>query len=98
MKFTWNTTLAYHLILLCVFQVIFKDRLSSVPVIIANCSCVIGLSGARGHIVGLLYQLAKYKILGQKALPEDIAKTSQPQTWHAPRGEKLIGKASSTRY
>lgn len=93
MKFTWSTTLAYHLILLCVFQVIFKDRLSSVPVITANCSCVIGLSGACGHIVGLLYQLAKYKILGQKALPEDIAKTSQPQTWHAPRGEKLIGKA-----
>ena len=43
--------------------------------------------------MGLLYQLAKYKILGQKALPKDIAKTSQAQTWHAPRGEKLIGKA-----
>ena len=43
--------------------------------------------------MGLLYTLAKYKILGVKALPEDIAKTSQPQTWHAPRGEKLRGIA-----
>lgn len=85
--------MTYYLILFCAFQVIFKDRLSAVPVITAKCSCVIGLSGACGHIVGLLYQLAKYKILGQKALPEDIAKTSQPQTRHAPRGEKLIGKA-----
>ena len=48
---------------------------------------------ACGHVIGLLYQLANYKILGLKALPEDIAKTSQPQTWHAPRGEKIHGKA-----
>ena len=41
--------------------------------------------------MGLLYTLAKYKILGEKALPEDVAKTSQPQTWHAPRGDKLRG-------
>ena len=41
--------------------------------------------------MGLLYTLAKYKILGVKALPEDVAKTSQPKTWHAPRGDKLRG-------
>ena len=40
-----------------------------------------------------MFQLANYKILGLKALPEDIGKTSQPQTWHAPRREKIHGKA-----
>ena len=28
-----------------------------------------------------------------KALPEDIAKTSQPQTWHVPRKEQVRGTA-----
>lgn len=51
------------------------------------------MSGACGHIVGTLYQLAKYKILGQRAIPADVAKTSQPQTWHVPRGEKIQGMA-----
>ncbi|KAJ8299129.1 hypothetical protein KUTeg_023189 [Tegillarca granosa] len=36
--------------------------------------------------------LQNTKILGLRALPEDIAKTSQPQTWHTPRGEKIRGK------
>ena len=40
-----------------------------------------------------MYQIANYKTLGLKALPEDIAKTSQPQTWHIPRGTKITGKA-----
>ena len=73
------------------FQVLFKARRSATPDIQASCSCPIGISGACGHVTGLLYQLAKYKILGVKALPEDIAKTSQPQTWHVPRGLKLGG-------
>ena len=72
------------------FQVLFKARRSAIPDIQASCSCPIWISGACGHITGLLYQLAKYKILGAKALPEDIAKTSQPQTWHVPRGLKLV--------
>ena len=58
-----------------------------------KCSCPIGLSGLCGHVVGALYQLAKYKELEYKALPEDIAKTSQPQTFHMPRGPKIKGKA-----
>ena len=48
---------------------------------------------ACGHVIGLLYQLANNKILGLKALSEDKAKTSQPQTWHSPRGRKNHGKA-----
>ena len=43
-------------------------------------------------ITGLLYQLAKYKVLNLKALPEDVAKTSQAQTWHTLRGEKIKSK------
>jgi len=26
-----------------------------------------------------------------KAVPEDVAETSQPRTWHQPRGEKIAG-------
>lgn len=31
-------------------------------------------------------------MLETRALPEDVAKTSQPQTWHEPRGERIHGK------
>ncbi|KAK3107338.1 hypothetical protein FSP39_012215 [Pinctada imbricata] len=30
-----------------------------------------------------------------EAVPTDVAKTSLPQTWHVPRGEKLAGTASN---
>jgi hypothetical protein len=43
-------------------------------------------------VIGLLYQLANYKMLDYKVIPEDIAKTSLPQTWHTPRGTKIGGK------
>jgi len=55
----------------------------------AQCTCPIGLGEACGHITGVLYQLAKYKMLGTASIPEDVAKTSQPQTWHQPRGQKI---------
>lgn len=70
----------------------FEKEKTPVSIKSANCTCPIGTSASCGHITGLLYQLAKYKILGLRALPEDIAKTSQPQTWHTPRGEKIRGK------
>ncbi len=38
-----------------------------------------------------MYQMAKFKIRGYKVIPEDLAKTSQPQTWHRPRGEQIRG-------
>ena len=59
----------------------------------SNCTCKIGLTGACGHTTGVLYQFAKYKLQGLKAIPVDIAKTSQPQTWHVPRGLSIHGKA-----
>ena len=57
-----------------------------------ECSCLVGFSEACDHITGLLYQIAKYKVLNLRILPEDVAKTSQPQTWHTHRGEKIRGK------
>ncbi|XP_025079814.1 uncharacterized protein LOC112555598 [Pomacea canaliculata] len=57
------------------------------------CTCANGQSGHCGHIVGLLYQLAHFKITGANYIPEDAAKTSLPQTWHIPRGEKIRGEA-----
>ena len=78
--------------LILTFQVQFAS-VDDPEIVLAWCNCPIGLTGACGHIVGLLYQLAKYKMLNAKALPEDIAKTSQPQTWHEPRGQRIHGKA-----
>ena len=59
----------------------------------ARCECAIGMNASCRHITGLLYQLANFKTLGIKALPEDIAKTSLPQTFHLARGEKIGGKS-----
>lgn len=55
----------------------------------ASCTCPIGSGQRCGHVCGLLYQIAKYKMLGLRVIPEDIAKTSLPQTWHKPRGQQI---------
>lgn len=58
----------------------------------ASCDCPIGLGEGCGHIAGLLYTLANFQMLNLNAIPTDIACTSQPMTWHAPRGPKIAGK------
>ena len=55
----------------------------------ARCECAIGLNASCGHLTGLLYKLANFKTLGITALPEDIVKTSLPQTFHLARGKKI---------
>jgi hypothetical protein len=55
------------------FQIVFCND-DSPTIRKADCSCPIGLSEACGHITGLLYQLAKNKVLSLKSLPEDVAK------------------------
>lgn len=55
----------------------------------AKCSCAIGMSGRCGHICGLLYQLAHFKMTKTDFVPEDVAKTQLPQTWHKPRGQQI---------
>ena len=76
-----------------IFQVCVTTKDHQPLVTKSHCTCKIGLSGACGHITGVLYQFAKYKLQGLKAIPVDIAKTSQPQTWHVPRGTNIPGKA-----
>ena len=58
----------------------------------ASCECPIGQAGGCGHVCGLLYTFAGYQASGCKALPMDVAKTSQPRTWHVPRGKTIAGK------
>jgi len=50
------------------------------------------LGGSCDHVAGLLYQVAKFKMMKLRAVPEDVAETSQPRTWHQPRGEKTAGE------
>ncbi|XP_063426804.1 uncharacterized protein LOC134710375 [Mytilus trossulus] len=57
----------------------------------STCSCAIGKLGTCGHVTGLLYSLAHMKSCNMKTIPCDILKTSLPQTWHMPRGEKIGG-------
>ncbi|XP_068728761.1 uncharacterized protein [Montipora capricornis] len=48
-----------------------------------RCSCAAG-QGLCHHIIGLMYTLAHYQMLGMKSVPPVISKTSRPQTWHIP--------------
>ena len=68
-------------------RVIFS--LPVLTIINPNCTCAKGLAGGCGHIAGVLYQIASYKMLKMIAIPQDAAKTSLPQTWYKPRGEKI---------
>lgn len=63
-----------------------------IAIVNATCECPIGQGEACGHIAGLLYTLASYQMLGHESIPTDIACTSQPMSWHAPRGPKIGGK------
>lgn len=67
--------------------------LSDPSVTSSICTCTIGQGGSCGHVVGLLYFLAHMKSSGFKSIPSDVLKTSLPQTWHVPRGDKLQGSA-----
>jgi len=69
--------------------------LSSTPPLVprASCSCAIGQSQCCGHITGTLYLVAHYKTRGMRQIPEDVLKTSLPQTWHIPRTDKIHGMA-----
>ncbi|XP_071089184.1 uncharacterized protein [Haliotis cracherodii] len=73
------------------FAVLLADGANSGKVLKVCCPCTTGQSGSCGHVVGLLYHLANYKILGRQSVPVDAAQTSLPQTWHIPRGDKIRG-------
>ena len=61
-------------------RVIFS--LPVLTIINPNCTCAKGLAGGCGHIAGVLYQIASYKMLKMIAIPQDAAKTSLPQTYN----------------
>ncbi|CAC5419575.1 DHRS11 [Mytilus coruscus] len=60
----------------------------------SKCSCAIGKLGTCGHVTGLLYSLAHMKTCNYKSIPSDVLKTSLPQSWHMPRGEKVKGNTA----
>ena len=55
----------------------------------AGCDCPKGLGEACSHIAAVLYGISHLKKLGMKVIPTDPVKTSLPQTWHKPRGDKM---------
>ena len=70
-----------------------KISLLKAPVVIQNatCTCKVGLGGHCGHVCGVLYQLAHYKMQGIRAIPVDVAKTSLKMTFHQPRTSTITG-------
>ncbi|CAC5426122.1 unnamed protein product [Mytilus coruscus] len=60
----------------------------------SKCSSTIGKLGTCGHVTGLLYSLAYMKSCNYKSIPSDVLKTSLPQSWHMPRGEKVKGNTA----
>ena len=75
-----------------IFQIVFCND-DSPTIRKFDCSCPIDLSEACGHIYNwIVVSISKYKVLNLKALPEDVAKTFQAQTWHTLRGEKIKSK------
>ncbi|CAG2198744.1 unnamed protein product [Mytilus edulis] len=60
----------------------------------SKCSCAIGKLGTCGHVTGLLYSLAHMKTSNYRSIPTDVLKTSLPQSWHMPRGEKVKGNTA----
>ncbi len=66
------------------------DKEKKLKVFDAQCGCPIGQNKGCGHLAGLLYTLSYYKRQKLIVIPEDVAKTSQPQLWHQPRGQYKI--------
>ncbi|KAK2167351.1 hypothetical protein LSH36_29g08006 [Paralvinella palmiformis] len=59
-------------------------------VISASRSCARGVGGSGGHVAGLLYQVAEFKMMKLRAIPEDVAKTSQPKHGIGQEGKRLL--------
>jgi len=74
---------------LCVFITTYSSTGTSEA---HHCSCTyaIGTSGCCGHIIGLLFQLADYKMRGLRTVPDPVPCMSLPQQWHKPRGKKVM--------
>ena len=60
-----------------------------------TCGCTAG-KGSCAHVAALVYQLAHYKTLKMKAVPDIVSKTSSPQNWHVPPRTHGINPRSLT--
>ena len=58
-------------------RIVFKHE-TTANVEMFCCSCATG-QGLCHHVIGLLYTLAHYQMLGMKSVPPVISKTSKPQ-------------------
>ena len=58
-------------------HVVFKRR-NEVGVESFVCSCAAG-QGLCHHVIGFMYTLAHYQMLGLKSVPPVVSKTSKPQ-------------------
>ncbi|XP_065069946.1 LOW QUALITY PROTEIN: uncharacterized protein LOC135694967 [Rhopilema esculentum] len=47
------------------------------------------MQGVCNHKSAFLFQIVHYKSLGLKVLPNNVSKTSLPQTWHKPRTKDI---------
>ena len=64
-------------------SIVFECAINPPRIASFKCSCAAG-QGLCQHVIGLLYSLAHYQMLGMKSVPPMISKTSKPQTWHLP--------------
>lgn len=60
-------------------QIVFRKQ-DQPDIVSFSCSCAAG-QGFCHHIVGFLFQLAHYKMLGLKTIPPVLSKTSTPQVF-----------------
>ena len=63
--------------------IVFEKPNSPPRIALFGCSCAAG-KGLCHHVIGLLYSLCHYQMLGLKSVPPIVSKTSRPQTWHVP--------------
>ena len=75
------------------FQVHLEVTNGIISVKKASCKCENGKLAACSHVTALLYKFSYMKANGMTIIPSDVAKTSQPQAWHVPRGPKITGQA-----
>ena len=74
-------------------NVVFK-RQNEVALESFACSCAAG-QGLCHHVIGLMYALAHYQLLGLRSVPPVVSKTSKPQVNFS---IKLLKKSTNYRY
>ena len=74
-------------LIICTYWRVKKDNRAAVDR--AHCSCIGGCGGHCNHTFALLFLLNDYSSSKIKGIPSDSTCTSNPQTWHIPRGQSI---------